>query len=134
MASPPSPLGLLLLKLAARREGLRTLDPEIAAAGYTTGQASNKAVRLVNAGALYPAHIGHRNVRYFATAEQAQLFMQMPTQNKKGVPAFTRWLGTKAPAGPGVVTEATKITVCPPWPGPRFQALDTFHPTLVGHR
>ena len=133
MASPPSPLGLLLLKLAARREGLRSLDPEIAAAGYTTAQASHKAVRLVNAGALHPVHIGHKHVRYFDTLKRAEAFQSKRSEFSTAVPTM-RWLGAKAPAGPGIETEKTIYTPCPPWPGPRFQALDAFSPVLVGHR
>jgi len=137
---PPSPLGDLLLKLAASRTGFRSLDPEIETAGFTSAQASHKAVKLVNAGKLHSVHLGHKHVRYFGSKEHAEGFRthadrtrRVGVQGNRGT--YTPvWSGGKAPPGPGVITPETKITVCPAWPGPRFRALDEISPLLKGHR
>lgn len=118
MSHPTHPADALILAAAKRDRGF-SVQPLV---GRSDKAVANRCEALAAAGKLHKAKLSHRVVRWYDTAERAQAAMDKAHVDRARM--VTHASASKPrmldQSSEGIITAATKFTVCPSNP-PRFQ-------------
>lgn len=118
----------LLRKLISREGGFHS--SELKGRDYTTTKILSVLKRLARQGEAFPAQLSHKHTRWYSTREAAEAALAKSRERQKqGFNSFVlgpnqnRTTTREWQEAQPVVTDQTKVTICPPY-RPRFQALE----------
>lgn len=119
MPKPRSEVIDVILQLAGEVTGAHSSHEELAK--YSPAHVNAVAAWMVRQGELIKVKVSHKHVRYFTDPKVAAVYEKKIAQRKAAKQRKkTAAVNFGAPVGGAVITEHTKITICPSHP-PRFQ-------------